>query len=77
MFAKVDLQRFEDSGGGPRLWGRLWGTPPLIVVSRHVGQVDSNIIAGVYAHLLWEAEQDQTFDVFGGLCVRLPPHGSA
>jgi hypothetical protein len=25
MFAKVDLNRFEDSGDGLVLWGRLWG----------------------------------------------------
>ena len=31
MFAKVDLRRFEESGDGLRLWGRLWGKRPSVV----------------------------------------------
>jgi len=40
---------------------------PLIVVSRHLGHADPNITARVYAHLLSDAQLDQTADVFEAL----------
>jgi len=42
---------------------------PLIVVSRHLGHADPNIIARAYAHLLSDSQLDQAADVFAGLAA--------